>query len=394
MTPQSSPIRTIIVQPTLAGYRVPVYRELAAREGVDLRLWYGDHGTLKNAAPDGFAAEPRRLRTWKLAGQEVLWHQAQLDAVSDDRSDVVVLSWGTRYLSLGPALRRAKRLAKPVLLWGHGYSKIDSLLRRWARDRIARYATALMFYDQRTADAAVDSGWPSDRVFVAPNAIDQSPIAEARDQYLAEPSRLQAFRSEQGIENRRVLLFVSRFSPDKRVELLVEAMDHLKRQTPEALAVLVGGGQEHDRIASLVKDKGLSEHVRLLGPIYEEASLAPWFLAADAFVYPTAIGLSLLHAFGYGLPVVTDDASAGHNPEIIAFDPHEGPSQNGLTYRCGDTADLAAVIERLLRDDPLRERLATNAQATVRSRYNLSAMVDGMESAIRRCHEAGHDAGG
>ena len=40
-----------------------------------------------------------------------------------------------------------------------------------------------------------------------------------------------------------------------------------------------------------------------LGSIYDEIELAPWFLTADAFVYPENIGLSILHAFGYGLPV-------------------------------------------------------------------------------------------
>ena len=387
MPSASQAIRVLAVQPTLAKYRVPVYRELASRSGIKSTLWYGDHKTLKNAEPQGFDAELKHLRSLSFAGQEILWHQAQLDAVRRDDVDVVLLSWGTRYLSLGPALRTARRRGLPILLWGHGYSKNDSSLRRWARNRIARLASVLMFYDETTAAAAVESGWPADRVFVAPNAIDQRPIAEARDAFCASPINQESFRVEQNLVGKRLCLFVSRFTPENRIDLLVEAIDHLRKRRPEVVAALVGGGQKYDAIEGMVKSLGLQDHIRLLGPIYDEAKLAPWFVSAEAFVYPAAIGLSLLHAFGYGLPVVTDDAAAGHNPEIIAFDPKEGPNQNGLAYRKGDPVHFAETLERLLDNEQLRHKLSRNALATVEERYNVPAMVDGMEAAIRRCHE-------
>lgn len=386
--PAAPSIRTLVVQPTLARYRVPVYRELASRPEIDLRLWYGDHDTLKNAEPDGFAAEERGLRVLRLGGQEFLWHQAQLDAVSAaSDADVAVLSWGTRYFSLGPALRRAKRRRLPIVLWGHGYSKSESPLRRHLRDRIARYATVLMFYDADTANAAIESGWPSDRVFVAPNAIDQQPIAAARDAWLADADRLAKFQRDNDFADREVLLYVSRFSPENRVDLLVEAVDRLRRDRPSILAVLIGGGQLHDTIAQQVNERGLGDNVRLLGPVYGEDKLAPWFLSAKAFVYPSAIGLSLLHAFGYGVPVVTDDNFAGQNPEIVALQPREGPEQNGVAYRVGDADALADTLATLLDDEPLRQRLATAALATVAGRYNVPAMVDGMVAAVRRAAE-------
>ena len=58
-------------------------------------------------------------------------------------------------------------------------------------------------------------------------------------------------------------------------------------------------------LQSIAEELDVEQYVRWLGSIYDEAQLAPWFLTADAFVYPGAIGLSVLHAMGYGLPVVT-----------------------------------------------------------------------------------------
>lgn len=383
--PNDAPaIRAIVVQPSLAAYRAAVYRELASRDEIDLRLWYGTDPGITNVEPDGFRAEHRPQRVWKLAGQEFFWQQAQVDAARRDDVDVIVLGWASRYLSLGPALRAAKRRGVGIVLWGHGFSRSESPLRKWNRDRIASKADALLFYDQKTADAAIDAGQAADRVYVAHNAIDQKPIAAATDEWRSDPGRLDAFRTTEGLQGRRVLLYVSRFTPKNRLPLLVDAVERLRQTHPDVLAVMIGGGELFDPIQEDIRRRGLAENFRLLGPIYEESRLAPWFLSAEAFVYPSAIGLSILHAFGYGLPVITDDAWSNHNPEIVAYQPDASlPDANGLAYRHGDGGSLAATLARLLDDPPLRERLAEGALRTVRQRYNVSAMVDGMAAAIR-----------
>ncbi len=377
--------RLLVVQPTLAKYRVPVWRELAGRDGIDLRVWYGDHAMLQSVAPEGFVGELKPIRSWKLAGQEVLWHAAQIEAVRGDEVDAVILSWGPRYFSLGPALRTARRRGLPVVLWGHGFSQSESWLRKYARDRLAKQADALLFYDARTAQAAIDSGWDADRVFVAPNAIDQVPIVAARDAWEKDADRLARFREANDLNGRRVLLYVSRLSRKAGLPLLIEAIDKLRRDKPEVLVVLIGGGEMQEELEASIAQRGLENHVRMLGPIYEEQQLAPWFVSAEAFVYPTAIGLSLLHALGYGLPVVTNDDMGAHFPEIVAYNPDpSSPDANGIVYRAGDTDSFAATLGELL-DDPERlSRLSAAARRTVEQDFNVPAMVDGMVAAVQR----------
>jgi glycosyltransferase involved in cell wall biosynthesis len=385
MTNLRTPIRTIVVQPTLASYRVPVYRELAARPQIDLRVWFGEQKAIHNATPDGFVAEAKPIHTWNFAGQEALWHSAQIEAAGQADADAIVLGWSSRYLSLGPALRRARRAGKSVVLWGHGVSKRENAFRRWNRNRIARYATALLFYDEVNAQAAISHGIPADRVFVAPNALDQTAINAARSHWLAHPDELAAFRQTHELVGRKVLLFVSRLTPENRLELLIEAVRLLKSDHPEVLAVLVGGGAEETVIRGRIREAGVEDYFKLVGPIYDQHDLAPWFLSAEAFAYPSTIGLSLLHAFGYGLPVVTNDNVVGHGPEIVAFQPDpDRPGANGLAYRNGDAADFAAKLGRLLNDRSLRDHLAEGAYQTVELKYNVRNMVNGMVAAIER----------
>src|SRR5205085_9067419 len=105
---------------------------------------------------------------------------------------------------------------------------------------------------------------------------------------------------------------------------------------------------------------------------------APWFLSSSCFVYPGSIGLSLLHAFGYGLPVITHADRRRHGPEIAAL-VHEW---NGLECDAASPAALADCMRRLCADADLRERLGRHAYETVVNRYSMDIMVDRFVSAI------------
>jgi glycosyltransferase involved in cell wall biosynthesis len=97
-------------------------------------------------------------------------------------------------------------------------------------------------------------------------------------------------------------------------------------------------------------------------------------------VHPGAIGLSIFHAFGYGLPVVTSDRVEIQMPE---FETHRD-GINGLLYRHGDAQDLASKLASLLAEDAVRRRMSAAALATVsgsRGR-NVEGMVAGFLEAI------------
>lgn len=377
--PSASPLRVTFVQPSLAKYRVPVYRELASRPGVDFRLLYGTDRGITNVEPDGFLAEHHPMRQWGPGLQDLRWHGAQLTAARDPKVDVLVLSWGTRYLSLPLALRQARRRGLPVVLWGHGYSKAETRLKKLLRDQIGGLATALLFYDEGSAERAAEDGFLAEQCFAAPNAIDQAPIRQARELWLADPQRLTNFQARHGLADKDLLLYVSRLAPENRLDLLIEAVAMLRDSRPNLEVAIVGNGDaEQTRLETLAAQGGVADRFRFLGAIYEEDQLSPWFLSSKLFVYPANIGLSLLHAFGYGLPVITSSQIEAQNPEIVALE----NGRNGLLYEAGSAAALSQAIGDLLADEPRRASMATAASATVQERFNVPAMVDGMIAAV------------
>ena len=166
----------VVQQPTLAKYRVPVFRELAHRDRIGLKLVYGSRPDLPNVEPDGFAAATAPLHWYRIAGGSLFWHTPQWRYATRRTTDVLLLTWNVRYLSLLPALVRARAHHVPTILWGHGYSKQERAWRAKSRSQVARLATALLFYNRSAADRYGETVGNSPRIFVAPNCLDQQPI--------------------------------------------------------------------------------------------------------------------------------------------------------------------------------------------------------------------------
>jgi glycosyltransferase involved in cell wall biosynthesis len=377
-------IRLIIQQPSLAKYRLPVFRELVQYPDIDFKLLYGARWDLPNVEPQEFKAEPVYLWHKYWGRQQIFWHSAQWKSATPKVADVLILTWNARYLSLVPTLLKARARGVPTILWGHGYSKSEKWIGEKMRQSIAKLATALLFYNHTAAKDWASAGFDPKSIFVALNSLDQEPIRRARIDWQRDPMRLAAFRQEHQIGPGPNFLFVSRLHSTNRCDLLVEAAKRLESEFPHLQVFIIGKGEDEERRLRARADVlGVQKRIRFLGPIYEEDELAPWFLSSQAFCYPENIGLSLLHAFGYGLPVVTSDNIAGQNPEIEAL----RNGENSLLYKDGDVDALVVALRTIFTDKQLATRLSQEALRTVEDDFTIQNMVAGMVAAVRYCAE-------
>jgi glycosyltransferase involved in cell wall biosynthesis len=377
------PIRVTVIQPSLAKYRIPVFRELANRPGINLQVVYGVNPGIPNVEADGFRAiaSPRWHR--RIRGKLVMFQGAEWTYCSRRRSDVVVLRWSPRSLTQVPALLRARAEGVATVLWGHGYSKEDRGWWRRVRNWVARRASAILFYEPRTREAYVREGWNPDKLFVAINTLDHTEIDSALRWWRDHPAELAKFQREHGIDTGPVVLFVSRLQPANRVDLLIDATFELSRHIPSVKTVILGNGAvEKSRLQAIAGRAQAGNQIVFVDGVYDEMKLAPWFLSAKVFCYPANIGLSLIHAFWYGLPVVSSDNLAAQNPEIVAIE----HGVNGMLYEHGNKGALVEALRTILVDDQLQASMARAARHTVEQSYTIPRMVDGMESAIRYAH--------
>ncbi|MDP3426049.1 MAG: glycosyltransferase family 4 protein, partial [Humidesulfovibrio sp.] len=364
------PLRIALCQTVLPQYRVPVFNLLGAQPGVELTVFADQRmGSLESGTGRrSFCLEHAPVRHLRILGQNFRTQAAQFKAMDPRRFDLAILPWETRYLSLPAALLLARLRNLPVALWGHGCSKRPGRLRDALRNFCGQRADAVLLYTHSVARRLVDqAGFAPERVFVAQNALDQQAILAAQEHWLARPAELKAFAQGHGLDPQRTLIFVSRLEVEKRVGLLLQAMVRICAREPGARLVVVGEGPQRRALEDQAASLGLEGRVLFAGKIYDETALAPWMLCASLLCYPANLGLSLLHAFGYGLPVVTGDDLPGHGPEIEAL----APGVNGLLYQRGNVDHMAEQCLNILSDATLRQTLSQGARRTVAEEYTL-----------------------
>ena len=163
---------------------------------------------------------------------------------------------------------------------------------------------------------------------------------------------------------------------------------------PAAALVLVGVGSTPPWIptdGAVVIARG-RRRARRLAPGPSVRSFAPvppeqlrnFYRAADVLVMPSIStptfrepwGLVANEAMNQHVPVIASDAVGAAAGGLVR---HE---RNGLVVPAGESAPLAAALQRLVADGPLRARLGAAAAEDVQA-YTPQAWADGMSQALR-----------
>ena len=90
-------------------------------------------------------------------------------------------------------------------------------------------------------------------------------------------------------ENDKVFLFVGRLYKVKNIFFVVDALSELESLNPSFnyKMLFIGTGQDEDRLAKYIKEKGLDNKVLLCGKIMDRELLASYFARADLFLFPS-----------------------------------------------------------------------------------------------------------
>jgi len=372
--------RIVFEQPALPAFRLATYRGIAMHPGLDFKLVHGVVPGLPNVDPVGFSSEVRRQRSASFWGEQLIWQSAQVRLASREHADVLLLTWNSRFLSLLPALIRAKWNGVPTILFGHGYSRSRGDRFAGVRRAIARLSTCVLVYSKSAGDELIRSGFDPARIFVALNSIDQGAVKRATACWQEAPEKLEGWKVANGLADGPFILFVSRLTPKARLDLLVEGFAAAVRKRPDLKLVVIGSGDE-----SQLKDPavrlGVWDRIKMVPATYDEQALAPYFLTAKLLLYPAAIGLTIIHAFSYGLPVVTNDDIPNHNPEIEAMN----NGVNGMLYKSGNVQSMADMVLLVVNNESLRTSMSLAARTTAFEQFSLEVCIRGYIKAIEHC---------
>jgi len=300
---------------------------------------------------------PVRLGRWRAfdeAGLAFAWRlRRELLRRRDGRPDILLSTDSTAYFG---AWRACRRLGVPAIMAFQGWIYSEGKRRLYPRTVTWVYKHAVHFCARRAPLIACISreiydgfralGVPPERLWLAPNCID----LDAWD------------TGKRGAHRRaeRRLLFVGRFSPEKGLRYLLEAMPRVVARFPGVRLLLVGTDEPPDgEFHEMARRLGVAEHVDFGGQMPREA-LREMYADADVLVAPSlAEGhpLAPVEALACGTPVVGSDIP-GLNETVT-------DGANGLLVPPGDAASLAEALCRVLGDEALLDRLSRAARPSV-----------------------------
>ncbi|MGI8411651.1 MAG: glycosyltransferase family 4 protein [Solirubrobacteraceae bacterium] len=347
----------------LAEYRLPLYRRLAERHGVEV-LCYGGS---ERYVPSWFGDLDRQLR-------DATFPARRLDGLRE------ALTLGRRYEQviapfaggalLPAAYAGAKRQRRRFVLWASVWAQPRSIAHAFAlpvTDHIYAHADAIVAYGEHVRRFVAHRRGRDGEVFVAPQSVE--PELFARPVGHAE---IDAFRERHDLPGGPIVLYAGRLVAEKGIAVLLRAWTAIRA---EATLVLIGDG-------SLSGATNGAARVRLLAPI-GRAELAVAYAAAQFAVLPSIPtprfrepwGLVCNEAMHQGRPVIASSAVGAVAGGLVR---HE---HSGLVVAPADDRALALAIDRLLQDEPLRRRLGANARASL-APYTYDAMADAFTRAL------------
>jgi glycosyltransferase involved in cell wall biosynthesis len=289
--------------------------------------------------------------------------------IHDFQPDVVLSTIDYATLFTGLALRGVSPRPRWIARLGLNTNRESFSL----RDRVSRFVLRFL-YRQVDHFVANSQGLAEqfqrqfridvDRITTIYNPID----AHQLDVYAADHTTIARD------DSLPLIVFAGRLHRQKRPDLLLDAYGQL-RATVKARLWILGDGPLRDSLQTRIEQQGWQDEVQLLG---FQANPFPFLAAADVFLLTSdheGMPNALLEAQALGVPAVATRCPFG--PAEIIDDPRTGR----LVPR-GDAAAIAAALQELLVDSPLRQQISQQAREHVRTRFAIRPILQQWERVI------------
>ena len=377
--PQPKRLRVAMVTNFAPHYRVKMFEALAALTDLECFFhsdggeWYWQKAHGVNTG--GFRA--RYLPGFWLGGARVV-PTLLAELLRAPRFDAVVKCINDRFALpvtyLAASLRRA-----PFILWTGVWCRIGTPSQRLLfplTRYLYRHAGAIVAYGEHVRQYLIGEGVPAERIFLAPQAVDNGFYRRAVP--LAEQLALRA--SLEIPEAAKVVLYLGRLEPIKGIETLIEAFASLRGE--DAVLVLCGTGSLESALRKLAEAKGIAARVRFAGYVAPADAVRyygiAWTGVLPSVTMPTGRetwGLVINEAFNQGVPMIATTAVGAAAGGLVRH------GVNGFVVPEGDPRAIGAALERILPDAQLRHELGRAARRDVLE-WNHQRQAEGFRAAV------------
>jgi glycosyltransferase involved in cell wall biosynthesis len=304
----------------------------------------------------GFQIHDERLRDYRNAadflnagGFDVLSVQHEFGIFGGDAGD--------HLLSLLP------RLKMPIVTTLHTVLAEPTATQRRVMNKVVECSAKVVVMAEKGRTLLQDTyGVPSSDIAIIPHGIPEMPFIE--------PGPAKAAL---GFGGKSVILTFGLLSPNKGIEVMIDAMPAILQRRPDAVYVVLGathpnlvrrqGEAYRERLIARTRERGIDTQVVFLDQFVDQPTLLDFIAMADVYASPylseaQMTSGTLAYSFGLGKAVVS--TPYWHARELLA-------DGRGVLVPFSDPQAMAAEIGDLLTCDHRRYAMRAGAYAHSRS---------------------------
>jgi glycosyltransferase involved in cell wall biosynthesis len=256
---------------------------------------------------------------------------------------------------------------KKVIFTEHGrfYPDRSSWKRRYINPVLTRLTDHISAISQATKQALIDYEFiPEDRIHIIYNGI--QPL-------IADKKQSATLKSELGIPDASAILgTIARLDPIKNHQMMLAAFKLVLEHHPDCYLIIVGDGEERNRLEATSDSLGIKDKVIFTGYIEKPVNLLE---AMDIFLLSSlseGTSMTLLEAMSLKKSCVV--TNAGGNSEIIL------DGVNGIVTENDNAEEFSNGIKTLLDDQSLRQQMQENAFDRFNNKFTAQKMLQNYES--------------
>ncbi|MGO4668075.1 glycosyltransferase family 4 protein [Bosea sp. 2RAB26] len=288
------------------------------------------------------------------------------DFLNDGRFDIVSLQHEFGIFggeAGGHIMALLSRLKTPVVTTLHTVLSEPTPVQRDVMEQIVDASTRIVVMAEKGRDLLrTVYRLPADKIEVIAHGIPDVAFLAPDDA-----------KARLGFSGRSVILTFGLLSPNKGIEVMIDAMPAILRRRPDAVYVVLGathpnlvrdqGEAYRASLMSRVRELGVEDHVVFLDQFVDQATLLGFISMCDVYVTPylneaQMTSGTLAYSFGLGKAVVS--TPYWHAQELLA-------DGRGILVPFGDAVAIGDEIAGLLTDVDRRQAMRLRAYASSRS---------------------------
>lgn len=180
-------------------------------------------------------------------------------------------------------------------------------------------------------------------------------------------------------EKRPTICCVSRLVPYKKINILIEAVSHVKKEMPDIQCWIIGIGPERRKLEKLTKELDLRENINFLGFIESYNKVLEMIKRSHVLCLPSVVE-------GFGIVVI--EAMACSTPYVCSRIPPlkeiTDDGTGGLLFEKENPRDLAQKLLLLLKNKELYDKCVREG-LKLAPRYDWAGIAREIESFYKSC---------